>query len=790
MDPKGVLSFWEKCCIWLLMVCGVLPLHYNATTNRFVKSAFHYWGCIVGIGMYAVLGPWLYWVTVTRVIHPKTQLNYYMMVMQFLFMYIVILTSRLKTLSNRERLCQLLNSLLVLREQVLQGSSMVAFQPGLTRRLLLKLIIFDLGMMVLSASFFRTFVEQKQSLLYSLLGFCNLLQVSSMNVAITLLLFVLYNGVNIYLLINARCNELVHGTKAPKDIVRLYLMHAEASLVVQSIVEVVSIPLLLLSIWYFFIIVFSVSTSRYLDAMLVDIMMQVLSLYTFEEHGYVRTDSVHFVSSLMFYAMMYFVAVIENFILFGVLVCGVMQEMINIIMKRLARSWQGRPKQGSSIGGPSVLNMYLLHCQNEDMVKKLMETLNFPTLMLTGWYFFMIVYSVYYMYVFAFEASQRGIKLDQFKTYFNPLIFFLYQCLQLYLLVLIPSTYTDHAKKMMRLLNYVTANQYQYRPAEERLHERLANVFLVSILIVAQLSFIYLFMIMANVTMLINAEMLASTLNALFAVRNVIQQQWSCPVPRREYAKLLVYKILFIDIALLLFSLIMFYATQEKLPNKEDLAVGVYFFVFRNIITALVNLYLVGLMIASLIQGSINSKLTSLAVDRSGGEEVLSTLCEVYMLHCQNAQIEKQFMKIMNLPVLLLNGWYFYMIVLAVYYMYTSTVLEVKRGFGLDDIAKYFNSVSFFLYLAVQLYYMMSIPSQYTERSKKMLPILGTLNHQCRERRMEKMLDLITLDYMQRDYDVRNCGMYEINRVLLFGTTATVTSYVIILVQFHLQEYG
>ncbi|XP_041788798.1 putative gustatory receptor 28a isoform X2 [Anopheles merus] len=260
MARKGVLTIGERCCIWLLMVGGVLPFQYVVSTNRFVQSTFYYRGCIVGTVLYAMLGPWLYWISVTRILHPDSQLNQYMIVVQFFCMYVVILTSRLKTLSNRERLCQLLNALLALREQVLQGpaKATTTFQQGLARSLLTKLIVFDLGMMVLSAAFFRTFIELKQSLIYSILGVCNLLQVSSMNIAVNLLMFVMYSGTTIYVRINAHCNDLVYGSKAPNEIVRLYLMHTEASLVVQSIVEVISIPILLLSVWYFFIIVFSI----------------------------------------------------------------------------------------------------------------------------------------------------------------------------------------------------------------------------------------------------------------------------------------------------------------------------------------------------------------------------------------------------------------------------------------------------------------------------------------------------------------------------------------------------
>uniref|UniRef100_A0A182T9Y5 Gustatory receptor n=1 Tax=Anopheles maculatus TaxID=74869 RepID=A0A182T9Y5_9DIPT len=258
MASKGMLTAMEKCCVWVLMVCGLLPFRLNASENRFVLSTAHYWGNMAGTVVYAFTAPWLFWVPVSRVVHPSTPLNYYMMVIQFLFMYIVVIMSRVKAVANREKLRQLLNALLALREQTLQGSPDASFAPTLVRKLFVKLIVFDLGMLLLCASFFRTFLDLKLSLFYSFMGFLNLLQVSSMNVAINFLLFVLYNAINIYTLINARCKDLVYGSKATKETVRLYLMHTETTLIVQSIVEVVSMPILLLSIFYFFIIVFSI----------------------------------------------------------------------------------------------------------------------------------------------------------------------------------------------------------------------------------------------------------------------------------------------------------------------------------------------------------------------------------------------------------------------------------------------------------------------------------------------------------------------------------------------------
>ncbi|XP_049280807.1 uncharacterized protein LOC125762581 [Anopheles funestus] len=311
-----------------------------------------------------------------------------------------------------------------------------------------------------------------------------------------------------------------------------------------------------------------------------------------------------------------------------------------------------------------------------------------------------------------------------------------------------------------------------------------------TIMVAVQLCCIYLFMIVVNVKLLLNVDSLRSSLNELFALRNTIRRKWVCNSgPAREYTQLLIFKIVVVDVVLLVFSLVTFYMTLDHRPSKAHVVVGACFSVFRYIITAFSNLYLVGLMIAILIQELINTKLTSFT--KQCDEQFDSTLYDLYMMHCKTAEVEKQFMSIMNLPVLLLNCWYFLMIVTSVYYMYTSTMLEIKvQDLGVEDIVKYLNALTFFLYLCLQLYCIVAIPAQYTERSKKMCSILNTINRQCQSQRMERLLELIMLDCMRRNYSVTNYGLYEMDRTLLFGIIATMTSYVIILVQFHIQEYG
>uniref|UniRef100_A0A182NZ27 Gustatory receptor n=1 Tax=Anopheles dirus TaxID=7168 RepID=A0A182NZ27_9DIPT len=286
MAARGVLTLLEKWCLWLLMFCGLLAFRFDVSSNRFVQSSAYYWASILLTTAFMFVSPFIYWCSITLVMHPKSLVNVYMIAIQFMFMYVVVIVSRIKAITNRQELCQLLNSLLAVREQALQGSGATGYDHSLSRRLWMKLVVFDFGMLVVSASFFRTFIDLNLTFFYSLIGFMNLMLVSSMNVAINFLIFVLYNAVNIFRLVNERCNALVYGSKVSKDTVRLYLMHTETTLIIQRIVELLSIPILLLSVWFFFIIVFSVfymytSLVQDIKSGSVDAVRNVMNPFTF-----------------------------------------------------------------------------------------------------------------------------------------------------------------------------------------------------------------------------------------------------------------------------------------------------------------------------------------------------------------------------------------------------------------------------------------------------------------------------------------------------------------------------
>ncbi|XP_052868254.1 uncharacterized protein LOC128274186 [Anopheles cruzii] len=144
----------------------------------------------------------------------------------------------------------------------------------------------------------------------------------------------------------------------------------------------------------------------------------------------------------------------------------------------------------------------------------------------------------------------------------------------------------------------------------------------------------------------------------------------------------------------------------------------------------------------------------------------------------------------MDFIVLLLNGWYFFMIVYSVYYIYVFSLNRLREGLDAEDIKAFVNPFTFLFYQCTQLYFMVLIPTMCTEQARKVVPLLNSVSVQYAEHQTDSLIEILTIDCLERDVDITNYGLYSINRGLLFGMIATMSSYMIILVQFHIERQG
>ncbi|XP_050086765.1 uncharacterized protein LOC126571910 [Anopheles aquasalis] len=254
------MSVAEKCYFKILMGCGLLPFRLHTPTARFVESKRHYWFSIACAVLFSIIVPFFYWAAINSVTHPQTPINSMMIVLQFLFMYIVIMLTRIEAILHHRQLRELLNALLELRAKVSRMSrkGQIALR-GASVKLWLKLVLVDVGLMMVSAAFFNDFNDDGFQWWYMIAGCINLGLMSIMNMTINLLLVALYSGEQIYETINRNSDDRQgHRDKMGVEAYQWYLVHTATASVVERIVKNVNKPLFVLNIFYFFIIVFSI----------------------------------------------------------------------------------------------------------------------------------------------------------------------------------------------------------------------------------------------------------------------------------------------------------------------------------------------------------------------------------------------------------------------------------------------------------------------------------------------------------------------------------------------------
>ncbi|XP_050086764.1 uncharacterized protein LOC126571909 [Anopheles aquasalis] len=217
------------------------------------------------------------------------------------------------------------------------------------------------------------------------------------------------------------------------------------------------------------------------------------------------------------------------------------------------------------------------------------------------------------------------------------------------------------------------------------------------------------------------------------------------------------------------------------------------YFSLMYIITLISDVFVIGLLMCYSVVGAINrilKFLTNYGPKDGPVVNVNAALLHLYMLHCQAARIAKQFSVIMDLIVLQLCAWYFFMVVYTIYYVYVVLLDKLNNGFIFYDAREYLNPLVYMSIQCSQLYFLIIIPTICSERVKKVLPLLKRITKHHSEHHVDRLIEILTIDHLERDFVITNNDLYSINRGLLYGMITTIGSYVILLVQFHVQRGG
>uniref|UniRef100_A0A182WR05 Gustatory receptor n=1 Tax=Anopheles minimus TaxID=112268 RepID=A0A182WR05_9DIPT len=103
-------------------------------------------------------------------------------------------------------------------------------------------------------------------------------------------------------------------------------------------------------------------------------------------------------------------------------------------------------------------------------------------------------------------------------------------------------------------------------------------------------------------------------------------------------------------------------------------------------------------------------------------------------------------------------------------------------------LGTYMSSILFAAFEAIQFYYIISASSEITEQAEKTGILLNEFIPTAPNMRVEQCIESFTIELLHQDFKINNCGMYDVDYTLMFSMIATITSYLIMLVQFQLAE--
>uniref|UniRef100_A0A182JXJ3 Gustatory receptor n=1 Tax=Anopheles christyi TaxID=43041 RepID=A0A182JXJ3_9DIPT len=186
--------------------------------------------------------------------------------------------------------------------------------------------------------------------------------------------------------------------------------------------------------------------------------------------------------------------------------------------------------------------------------------------------------------------------------------------------------------------------------------------------------------------------------------------------------------------------------------------------------------------------------------------EVLRSLKRNHRLVTSNV---KSFIHLLRFPMACLLLIHFALIISEIFYAYTSIVQDIKNDYDVP-LGTYMSSILFAVFEAVQFYYIVSASSEITEEAEKTGVLLNEFLPTDPNPRVERCIESFTIELLHEDFKINNCGMYDVDYTLMFsvGTNislesstdtytffsttfqmiATITSYLIMLVQFQLAE--
>ncbi|KAL1375476.1 hypothetical protein pipiens_004655 [Culex pipiens pipiens] len=167
--------------------------------------------------------------------------------------------------------------------------------------------------------------------------------------------------------------------------------------------------------------------------------------------------------------------------------------------------------------------------------------------------------------------------------------------------------------------------------------------------------------------------------------------------------------------------------------------------------------------------------------------QIATELDRLAYLHRDVTTVVQWFVKIFDFSLLVMIVWDFFIVMFAIFYTYTSLVQDIRDNVR-PPWSKYGQSCSVAIFQAFQFYYIVSASALVTRRAEKTGLVLNRFFRAEVTERVEKAIEMFTIELLHQPYSIENCGMFKVDFTLMYSMVATITSYLIIMIQFQLSE--
>ncbi|XP_055605857.1 putative gustatory receptor 28b [Uranotaenia lowii] len=311
----------------------------------------------------------------------------------------------------------------------------------------------------------------------------------------------------------------------------------------------------------------------------------------------------------------------------------------------------------------------------------------------------------------------------------------------------------------------------------------------------------YIFCIVSITMAILNRNRMKDLLNILLFLAEVINKRNKSETDSKllqSYFR----KILFIDVILKLIICCSYYIDETMVTGTYTALLNFIFMwtialftdEFVGLCLFVAHLYrMINLQIGSAVQ-----QLCDFDEDQSYWDthptkkhrvcmKVASELDRLAHLHRDVTTVSKEIVKLVDGSLLFVIMWYFLIIIFGIFYAYTTLVTDLRNNIS-PTVTKYGSTIGCSVFEAFQFYYLVSGASLLTKRAEKTGLVLNKFFKTDVEERVERTINMFSMELLHDTYSVENFGMYKVDFTLIYSMVATITNYLIMMVQFQLAE--